>query len=1442
LKSPNQDSWAKKILNLSAIFNNLTLCCQNVNSLNVSTKCPKQSEKIAAITGTGADIIFLSDVRLSKADIKDDIAKFFLLSTAKQYQSFFNSTGPRRGVGILVSKQLDYTVDFVMKDKTENIIGVFLSFGQEKVGLIGIYGPNTNDMNFFQDLDKMLERGKDYTLVLGGDWNLTYSTGTGTENIDIFNMNNAPSQVRSMRLQAMCERRALVDPYRAISPEARDYTYVPRTQGRNRSRLDFFLISLILLDIVEKCEISPGLLSNLFDHKLVKLNFEKPTFSRKKMVINNDVLDHEIFESTVLGVVTDTYLQHIDRAANRDFDIDHLLTQTGRFMQTCREYNDKKADIYLNGQTDLRDMELAGKKRDLDEQSEGFLSPENLDQLVLTANPDVFLEVLVNNIKNGVYSLQQWEKKISSQKVKNLKLELQRLKEVFPLHEERIFEIESTLTQIETDKIKARVAGMKLFEGLHSEKPTPIFLQLVKKRSKDRLAKIRREDGTDFPSEKERIDYIVNSYEDIYRKDPNEPVDYQHVIEEFLGPSVLDNAKVKNSKLTAAEANTMECPISVAELDKAMAKANLKSAPGIDGFSNKFLKKIWKWLRLPLTKYANFCFETGELTHNFRCATIRLIPKKGCDPSKLKSWRPISLLSNLYKVISRALNSRLQKINDRICSRAQKGFTGNRYVQEALINVWEKLAACKANQSSGAVVAVDMAKAYDTISNAFMEATLKFFGFGPTMIKWLKLTGTNRTACLLLDGNVLSRFFSLDRGRPQGDITSPITFNFCVQILIFKIEFDTSIASLPNPINPNRAPVANEPDPALAPPEIPAADERLINGTDVGMPGINPDFFVHEMTGECEKNESMADDNTTVTLLEDESLRSLKKVIDDFGIISGLRCNENKSSVLPTKILSDERKNHIGKILFPVVEKFKLLGVEITRTADNEGAIFNRIYEKILKLISFWERFRLSLPGRIIIAKTFLLSQLGYIGCFLPIPDESLKITQSIIDNFIRKNENIATEKIYRSPEQGGLGFFRLKDFLIAQKVSWFCRAWKLPIDTWRRVIKNQAPKKNVILARPEDISKVHNPICYSFVESFKIFYGIFTETNSNYKCAYIYDNPSFTIGPDTSTTITIERLGVRGNTTNLANFRALTYDKCFHGTSFKTRDQFAESGVVLTPAAWFRLQLAISTAGRRLTKIAGNPESEKVLTIETFFKKLKRGSKAIHNFFRKKYFNEKDLLREPIVVTFCRLTELVPVIEREVGNDNNIEPVPGRTITLNEIKVGLSMWDNFCFENDFREFSYKARHNSLWTNRRLYAAGLRDDPFCTFCKIRFGRTQSNESFLHLFKECLTTSSLITTVRDGIDNINEVNFTETYFFGLTVNGQGEFKTDMVILLFWELFRYRIWKKRCQRVVPNGEQIKKEIAFALQGLSNLSRKWKTKLLNSAYVEHLFVQQG
>jgi len=64
------------------------------------------------------------------------------------------------------------------------------------------------------------------------------------------------------------------------------------------------------------------------------------------------------------------------------------------------------------------------------------------------------------------------------------------------------------------------------------------------------------------------------------------------------------------------------------------------------------------------------------------------------------------------------------------------------------------------------------------------------------------------------------------------------------------------------------------------------ANQIMANPLNVG---INPDFFLHELKGETDKNESMADDNTMVTVLEEDSIRELKKVIDNFGKFSGLK-------------------------------------------------------------------------------------------------------------------------------------------------------------------------------------------------------------------------------------------------------------------------------------------------------------------------------------------------------------------------------------------------------------------------------------------------------------------------------------------------------------------------------------------------------------------------
>ena len=60
-------------------------------------------------------------------------------------------------------------------------------------------------------------------------------------------------------------------------------------------------------------------------------------------------------------------------------------------------------------------------------------------------------------------------------------------------------------------------------------------------------------------------------------------------------------------------------------------------------------------------------------------------------------------------------------------------------------------------------MAIDMAKAFDTLSNKFLDEVLKFFGFGNNMLAWLKLLGTSRTACIMLENGELMQNFSRTR-------------------------------------------------------------------------------------------------------------------------------------------------------------------------------------------------------------------------------------------------------------------------------------------------------------------------------------------------------------------------------------------------------------------------------------------------------------------------------------------------------------------------------------------------------------------------------------------------------------------------------------------------------------------------------------------------------
>jgi hypothetical protein len=256
---------------------------------------------------------------------------------------------------------------------------------------------------------------------------------------------------------------------------------------------------------------------------------------------------------------------------------------------------------------------------------------------------------------------------------------------------------------------------------------------------------------------------------------------------------------------------------------------------------------------------------------------IKLIPKKG-DTTKLKNWRPISLLNCMYKILSRAANNRLKKIRDLVFSGAQKGFSGSRYIQEVLINVTETIGYCNENSVGGAMLSLDQSKAFDSISHQYLAEVYRFFGIGPSFTGIMETLCNNRTACVIFDDGTCSDPILLGQGRAQGNGPSPIEYNMGQQILLFKLELDPGINSVYNHfLVPRPVPLSVADQPAAADP-----------GGNV-LRNMRKRCFRNESNRETDKTDGFADDCTVITRLEYSSLEVFKKTLVNFGNISGLR-------------------------------------------------------------------------------------------------------------------------------------------------------------------------------------------------------------------------------------------------------------------------------------------------------------------------------------------------------------------------------------------------------------------------------------------------------------------------------------------------------------------------------------------------------------------------
>ena len=190
--------------------------------------------------------------------------------------------------------------------------------------------------------------------------------------------------------------------------------------------------------------------------------------------------------------------------------------------------------------------------------------------------------------------------------------------------------------------------------------------------------------------------------------------------------------------------------------------------------------------------------------------TAKVVPVFKKD-SKLDyiNYRPISLLSNIEKILEKRMYKRLYTFrnNKNIIYKLQFGFRQQYSTSHALINITENIRKALDGGKIGCGVFVDLQKAFDTVDHQILLAKLNHYGIRGVSNDWFKSYLSNRNWYVSING-FDSGLTSIDCGIPQGSVLGPLLFLLYINDLNQAIKFckvqhfadDTNLLCLSNSI------------------------------------------------------------------------------------------------------------------------------------------------------------------------------------------------------------------------------------------------------------------------------------------------------------------------------------------------------------------------------------------------------------------------------------------------------------------------------------------------------------------------------------------------------------------------------------------------------------------------------------------------------------------
>jgi len=241
---------------------------------------------------------------------------------------------------------------------------------------------------------------------------------------------------------------------------------------------------------------------------------------------------------------------------------------------------------------------------------------------------------------------------------------------------------------------------------------------------------------------------------------------------------------VKQTEIHTAEPLVPEP--SASEVELAIEKLTSHKSPGIDQIPAELIEAGGKKIRCVIHKLIISIWNKEELHEEWKESIIVPICKK-VDKTDCSTYRDISLLPNMYKILSNILLSRLTPYAQEIIGDHQCGFRHSRSTTDHIFCICQILEKKWEYNKAVHQLFIDFKKAYDSVRREVLYNILSEFGIPMKLVRLIKMCLTE-TYSKVHVGKNLSDMFPIRNGLKQGDALSPLVFNFALEYAIRRVQ------------------------------------------------------------------------------------------------------------------------------------------------------------------------------------------------------------------------------------------------------------------------------------------------------------------------------------------------------------------------------------------------------------------------------------------------------------------------------------------------------------------------------------------------------------------------------------------------------------------------------------------------------------------------------